>query len=151
MINSQLEPCTLSPLSIEGLLASNRRELKERWQTSTVCADTMFQSVHSIVIDYIERGWGRLERLAKRLMKFLRRHKDRKTRSRLLPRIREYRQGKRDQAALRQVLARELEGLLLEDAVQYGVKQGVFNDLGYSINLTPAESFETLYPKAIAA
>ena len=133
--------------SIERLLEANRKQLLIHWNEGICGADAMFTAVQTASRGYIEGSRSKLEQLAKRLMLFLRATRDRQAILRLIPSIRDYRQGRRNQAELRKLLEREIEGLLLEDSVRLGLQQGVFSDLGHSINLTPTQSFETLYPK----
>lgn len=135
--------------SIERLLEANRKQLLNHWNEGVCGADTMFNAVQTASRTYIEASRSKLEQLAKRLMLFLRATRDRQAILRLIPSIRAYRQGLRDQAELRKLLEREIEGLLLEDSVRLGLQQGIFSDLGHSINLTPTQSFETLYPKQL--
>lgn len=141
----------LDTQSIERLLEANRRQLLSHWSEGVCAADTMFNAVQTASRTYIEASRSKLEQLAKRLMLFLRATRDRQAILRLIPSIRAYRQGLRDQAELRKLLEREIEGLLLEDSVRLGLQQGIFSDLGHSINLTPTQSFETLYPKQLTS
>ena len=135
--------------SIERLLEANRQQLLIHWSDGVCGADAMFTTVQASSRNYIQASRSKLEQLAKRLMLFLRATRDRRAILRLIPNIRAYRQGRRDQAELRKLLEREIEGLLLEDSVHLGLQQGIFSDLGHSINLTPTQSFETLYPKQL--
>jgi uncharacterized protein YjiS (DUF1127 family) len=137
----------LDTQSIERLLEANRKQLLMHWNEGVCGADAMFTVVKFASKNYIQSSRSMLESLAKRLMLFLRATRDRQAILRLIPSIRAYRQGRRDQAELRKLLEREIEGLLIEDSVRLGLEQGIFCDLGHSINLTPTQSFETLYPK----
>lgn len=132
---------------IEGLIQTNRESLLLSWKSDECRADTMFTTVKNITHLFIDSSYKRLESLAKILLQFLRAKRDPDALSRLLPNIRAYRQGIRDAKQLRVLLERELQGVLLADAVELGLSRGVFVDLGYAINLTPEQPFETLYPK----
>jgi len=132
--------------TIDTLIQTNRQVLIERWSNNDCLADLMFKEAKNQSVYFIDRSYKRLESIAKMLLQFLRRTHDRQALGRMLPSIRAYRQGKRNADQLRQILAREIEGVLLEDAVKLGVERGFFVDLGHSINLTPDQDFETLYP-----
>lgn len=133
--------------SIEQLIQSNRAILLERWSAESCGADFMFAEVSKRTQFFIDSSYKRLESIAKLLIQFLRRNRDRQTMGRMLPKIRAYREGRRNREQLRLLLTHEIEGVLLEDAVQLGVQKGLFVDLGHAINLTPDQEFETLYPK----
>ena len=133
--------------TIDTLILENRAALLESWTGEDCRADLMFNEAKLLSCRFIESGYRRLESIAKMLLQFLRRRHDRQALSRMLPNIRAYRRGQRDAKQLRLMLTREIEGVLLEDAVKLGVERGLFEDLGHAINLTPDQDFETLYPK----
>lgn len=134
--------------SIEKLILSNRAILLESWSAESCRADLMFTEVSKHTQFFIDSSYKRLESIAKVLLQFLRNTRDRQTMGRMLPSIRAYRNGKRNRDQLRLLLTREIEGVLLEDAVKLGIERGLFVDLGHAINLTPDQDFETLYPKS---
>lgn len=133
--------------TIDTLIAENRSVLLQGWSRGECQADLMFNEVRHLSTQFVEKSYKRLESIAKMLLQFLRRTHDRQALGRMLPKIRAYRQGKRSPDQLRLLLTRELEGVLLEDAVYFGIERGLFEDLGHAINLTPDQEFETLYPK----
>ena len=140
-------PTSDASLRIEQLVHVNRNLLDQCWISGAASADLMFTVVRAATDEFIQQSYTKLEQVAKRLMLFLKRTRDRQAMGRLLPAIRAYRKGKRDQRELQRLLHSEIEGILLEDAIRIGLERGVFRDLGDSVNLTPNESFETLYPK----
>lgn len=134
--------------SIEKLILSNRAILLDRWSAESCRADFMFAEVSKRTQFFVDSSYRRLESIAKLLLQFLRNTRDRQAMGRMLPSIRAYREGKRNRDQLRLLLTREIEGVLLEDAVKLGVERGLFEDIGDAINLTPDQDFETLYPKS---